>query len=170
MNWVDIVILCILSLLVFNGLRKGFIISLASLVALVLGVWGAMHFSYFISPLLQNLLHPSGTWLPILSFAITFVILIIIVFLIAKGIEKLVDLAGMSFLNHIAGAFLGLVKGLLLASVLIYIVSSFDTKEKLIPPTTKEKSLLYDYVEKVFPGIMGIFGCEKKFHLDKNEK
>jgi membrane protein required for colicin V production len=168
MNWVDIVILVILSLLVFNGLRKGFIISLASLVALVLGVWGSMHFSYFISPILQKLLHPSGTWLPILSFAITFVLVIIVVFLIAKAIEKLVDLAGMSFFNHLAGAFLGLIKGLILASVMIYIVTSFDTKQKLIPPGTKEKSLLYGYVEKVFPEILGIFGGKRQ--IMNNEK
>jgi membrane protein required for colicin V production len=161
-NWLDIVALCIVGLLVFNGIRKGFIISLASLVALILGIWGAIHFSNYISVILERNLHPSGTWLPVLSFTITFILVIVIVILIAKGIEKLVSLAGMGLMNHIAGGIFGLVKGLILVSVLFFIVTSFDPKEKMIPKETKEKSFCYSTVERIFPTVMGWFGEGRK--------
>ena len=163
MNWLDIVILCILGLLVFNGIRKGFIISLATLIALVLGIWAAIHFSNYISVILEKNLHPSGTWLPILSFTITFLLVIILVMLLAKGLEKLVSIAGMGFLNHLAGGIFGLLKGILFASVLFFIITSFDPKQKLITAKAKEKSLFYGYVGKVFPGLMNLFGGEIKF-------
>jgi len=163
MNYLDIIILCILGLLVFNGIRKGFIISLATLIALVLGIWAAIHFSNYISVLLEKNLHPSGSWLPILSFTLTFLLVLIIVILIAKGIEKLVSLAGMGLLNHIAGGIFGLLKGLVFISVLFFIVTSFDPKQKLITPKAKEKSMFYGYVDKIFPGMMSLFGGEIKF-------
>ncbi len=163
MNYLDIIILCILGLLVFNGIRKGFIISLATLVALVLGIWVAIHFSNYISVLLEKNLHPSGSWLPILSFTLTFLLVLIIVILIAKGIEKLVSLAGMGLMNHIAGGIFGLLKGLVFVSVLFFIVTSFDPKQKLITPKAKEKSMFYSYVDKVFPALMNLFGGEIKF-------
>ena len=163
MNYLDILILCFLSLLVLLGVRKGFIISLATLVALILGIWVAIHFSNYISVILEKNLHPSGTWLPILSFTITFLLVIILVMLLAKGLEKLVSIAGMGFLNHLAGGIFGLLKGILFASVLFFIITSFDPKQKLITAKAKEKSLFYGYVGKVFPGLMNLFGGEIKF-------
>ena len=146
MNYLDILILCFLGLLVLLGVRKGFIISLATLVALILGIWVAIHFSNYISVILEKNLHPSGTWLPILSFTITFLLVIILVMLLAKGLEKLVSIAGMGFLNHLAGGIFGLLKGILFASVLFFIITSFDPKQKLITAKAKEKSLFYGYV------------------------
>ncbi len=163
MNYLDILILCFLGLLVLLGVRKGFIISLATLVALILGIWVAIHFSNYISVILEKNLHPSGTWLPILSFTITFLLVIILVMLLAKGLEKLVSIAGMGFLNHLAGGIFGLLKGILFASVLFFIITSFDPKQKLITAKAKEKSLFYGYVGKVFPGLMNLFGGEIKF-------
>ena len=163
MNYLDILILCFLGLLVLLGVRKGFIISLATLVALILGIWVAIHFSNYISVILEKNLHPSGTWLPILSFTITFLLVIILVMLLAKGLEMLVSIAGMGFLNHLAGGIFGLLKGILFASVLFFIITSFDPKQKLITAKAKEKSLFYGYVGKVFPGLMNLFGGEIKF-------
>ena len=60
MNWLDIVIFCIIGLLVINGIRKGFILSLATLIALVLGIWAAIHYSSYISNFLNKTFHPSG--------------------------------------------------------------------------------------------------------------
>lgn len=158
MNWLDIVILCFLALLIFNGVRKGFIISLATLIALVLGIWAAIHFSNYISVILQKQFHPSGNWLPVLSFTITFLLVLIVVILIAKGVEKLVSLAGMGLLNHVAGGVFGLMKGLIFASVLFFIIARFDPKQKLIPAYVKEKSLFYTNVEMIFPTMMQFFG------------
>ena len=169
MNYLDIVLLCFLGLLIFNGVRKGFIISLATLIALILGIWAAIHFSNYISVILEKNLHPSGTWLPILSFTLTFLLVLIMVMLIAKGLEKLVSLVGMGFVNHLAGGIFGLLKGLLFASVLFFIVTSFDPKQKLITANAKEKSIFYGYVEKIFPRLMKLFGGEIKFSTFTNQ-
>jgi membrane protein required for colicin V production len=169
MNYLDIIILCLVALLVINGVRKGFIISLASLIALILGIYIAVHFSSYIEVVLKDHFHPSHTWLPILSFTITFLIVVIIVMLIGKGLEKLVDLVGMGILNHIFGGIFGLIKGILLVSVLLFIISGFDPKEKLIKPKVKQESMFYGYIQKVFPYMMNVFDGEIKFPDFKKE-
>ena len=84
MNALDIIVLTFIGLLVFNGIRKGFIISFASLVGLVLGIYAAVHFSNYIGKILQDNLQTSASWLPVLSFSLTFLAVIIVVMLIAQ--------------------------------------------------------------------------------------
>lgn len=151
MNWLDIVIFCILGLLVINGIRKGFILSLATLVALVLGIWATIHFSGYISNFLFKTFHPSGNWLSILSYVITFLLVVIGVILIGKLLEKVVKTVGLGIPNRIIGGLFGLVKGILGVTVLLFIILHFDPKEKLITRKTKDTSFCYPYIEKVFP-------------------
>jgi uncharacterized membrane protein required for colicin V production len=92
--------------------------------------------------------------------------------LLAKALEKVVDIAGMGLLNHIAGGIFGLAKGILLLSVLFFIIAGFDPHEKLIPKKTKDESLLYRKTEWVFPAMMKLFGGKIKFPeiLQKEKK
>ena len=163
MNALDIIVLTFIGLLVFNGIRKGFIISFASLVGLVLGIYAAVHFSNYIGKILQDQLQTSATWLPVLSFSLTFLAVIIVVMLIAKAIEKLVSLVGMGLFNHIFGGLFGLIKGVIIVSVLLFIITSFDAKEALITPKTKKESLVYGYVGKAFPYMIKAVGGDIHF-------
>jgi len=154
MNFFDVIILGFLALFVINGFMKGFIISLASLAALILGIYLAIHFSNYVQVLLQDNFHPSRTWLPILSFSITFLIVVILILMVAKLMEKIVDVVGMGFLNKLAGALLGLVKGVVLASIILFILFSIDKKQKWITADDRKGSLTMNTVEQVFPKIM----------------
>jgi membrane protein required for colicin V production len=151
MNYLDIIIFCILALLVFNGIRKGFILSLASLIALVLGIWAAIHFSGFMNNFLHKTFNPTGTWLTILSFALTFLLVVIGVIIVAKLLEKVVKTVGLGIPNRVIGGLFGFAKGILGVSVLLFILVSFDPKEKLISHKRKETSFCYPYLEKIFP-------------------
>jgi membrane protein required for colicin V production len=167
MNFLDIIILCFVGLLLVNGIRKGFIISLASLAALILGIYIAVHFSNYLEGFLADNLHPSRTWLPILSFSITFLIVVILVMLLGKALEKIVDLVGMGIFNHIFGGIFGLLKGIFLASIIFFLIHSIDQKEKMITPKAKEESLFYKPVAMIFPFLMKVFGGEITFLEDQ---
>ena len=151
MNYLDIIIFCILGLLVINGIRKGFILSLATLVALVLGIWAAIHFSGYMSNLLVKTVHSSRNWLSILSYVLTFLLVVIGVIIIAKLLEKVVKTVGLGIANRMIGGLFGLLKGILGVSFLLFILVRFDPKEILITHKTKEASYCYPYIEKVFP-------------------
>lgn len=164
MNWIDIVILCFVLLMLILGIKKGLVISFASFIALVLGIWASVHFTNWLDRLLIAHLGWNGHWLPVVSFAAIFLIVVIVVMLLAKGLEKLLKLAGIGFLNRLFGGLFGILIAVFLLSVIIYIFNHADPNEKLITKSAKEKSVLYPHVEKVFPFLMKTFGGTIKFH------
>ncbi len=170
MNFFDVLILGFIVLFAINGFRKGFIISLASLAALVLGIYLAVHFSNYIQVLLDDNFHPSKTWLPILSFIATFLAVVIIVLVVAKVMEKIFDVVGMGFLNKLAGALLGFAKGVVYASIILFIIFSIDKKKKWITAEDRKGSFTINKVEKVFPKIMSTMGSSIHFPLLNDEQ
>ena len=54
MNILDVIIVALLVFAFVRGFVKGFFVEVASLVALVGGIWGAIHFSYFAVALLED--------------------------------------------------------------------------------------------------------------------
>lgn len=154
MNTLDIVILVVVALLTLYGLKKGFIVSLATLAGLLLGIYLAVHFSHYAAGLIERNFHPSSFWLPVLAYAGTFLVVLTGVYLVGKMVEKMVEAAGMSILNHLGGAILGFAKGVLIMSAALYLIALADPKETLIPAPTKQKSIFYPQVAAVVPMIL----------------
>jgi membrane protein required for colicin V production len=163
LNYLDYIILVILALFLVRGYLKGIIIGLASIAALVLGIYIAVHFSNYLDATLMEHLRPSRKWIPILSFSITFLLVVLAVMLVAKLTEKLVDVVGMGFFNHLGGAALGLLKGVILVSILIFILTSLDPKGKWIAENDRKNSFFYSRASAIFPKLMKTFGGEIKF-------
>ncbi len=163
MNFIDYSIIIFTILFVINGYRKGIIISLASIIALILGIYAAVYFSNYLDATLMEHLNPSRFWLPILSFTITFMLVVIAILIMAKLAEKAVDVVGFGIINHIGGAVLGLVKGIILISILLFIITSLDPKGKWLTREDKKGSFFYHRVSDVFPRVMKKFGGEIKF-------
>jgi membrane protein required for colicin V production len=150
MNYLDIIFAVPLVWGIFRGFKKGLVIEIATLIAAVAGVWGAVHFSYFIAAIL-NLTSPYS---PLIYFAITFVLIVIVVFLIAKLLEKSINLLALGFVNKLAGAFLGLLKFAFLLSILILIINKASIDKPLIPDEIQKGSLLYPPVSVLAPYII----------------
>jgi membrane protein required for colicin V production len=163
MNFIDYSIIIFTILFVINGYRKGIIISLASIIALILGIYAAVYFSNYLDATLMEHLNPSRLWLPILSFTITFMLVVIAILIMAKLAEKVVDVVGFGIINHIGGAVLGFVKGILLISILLFIITNLDPKGKWLTHEDKKGSFFYHRVSDVFPRLMKTFGGEIKF-------
>ncbi len=54
MNWLDIVLAIPLLWFTYKGFRNGLIIELASLAALILGIFIALHFSFYAEDYLRR--------------------------------------------------------------------------------------------------------------------
>ena len=163
LNYIDYIILASLVLFLVQGYRKGIIIGLATIAALILGIYAAVHFSNYLDATLMEHLHPSRKWLPILSFSITFILVVIVVMVVAKLTEKLAGVIGMGFFNHLGGALLGFAKGVILISILLFLFRSIDPNGKWLKEQDRKASVFYSRVSEVFPQLMKTFGGEIKF-------
>ena len=152
MNWLDIVLAIPLLWFLYRGFRNGLIIELASLAALILGIFAALHFSFYVQVYLEENFQIAENYLYIISFAITFLIVAIIVYLAGKIIHKLISIVALGFLNKLAGGIFGLLKAALVLSVILYFINGFNPG--LIKSGIKEDSILYDPIESIIPMII----------------
>ena len=162
---IDIAILIIALWLAYKGFSKGFVTELASLIALILGVFGAVHFSALLNDTVAGI-GVSERFVPILSFAITFILILLVVHLIAKIITKLIDALSLSFLNKIGGAAFGALKGLLICTVIVVFVNKLDQRISFLSDDMKSDSNFYlpmvEFGENVFPKIMAEYFPKKE--------
>lgn len=170
MNVFDIVLIVFLLYGFIKGLMKGLFIEVASLVALVGGVWGSIHFSYFIGDFLKESVSWSEDKIALAAFAITFVLIIIVVSLLGKFLTKLADLAALGLINKILGGIFGLVKiGLVLSIVLVFF-HRINATVSFVDDETLEESILYESVKgiapEIFPSIIKDEGEEEKDVID----
>ena len=152
MNWLDLVLAIPLLWFTYKGFRHGLIIELASLAALILGIYVALHFSFYTEGYLRDNFTITDKYLHIISFAITFLIVAIVVYLVGKIIHKLVTIVALGFLNRLAGGVFGFLKAALVLSVILYFLNGFDPG--LLKADVKERSLLYEPVESIVPMII----------------
>jgi membrane protein required for colicin V production len=167
MNAIDIIIVIPLLWFTYKGFTKGLIIELATLIALLLGIYIAAHFSNYTADFLREKFDFKSEYMSIISFSITFLLVVILVMIFGKSLEKVINILLLSFVNKLAGAAFGLVKVAFVISVLIMILGNMDVEDKLITPKLQKESLLYGPVKKIAPAIFPVIEEEKENLLEK---
>src|SRR5438309_5387952 len=96
---IDIIFLILIALAVIKGISRGFIVAVFSFFAIIIGVAAAMKFSYLVSNWLQHSFNVEGKWLPILSFLIVLLGVMLLVRLAANAIQAAISMAMLGWLN-----------------------------------------------------------------------
>ncbi len=108
----------------YKGFTKGLIIELASLAALVLGIYAALYFSDITADFLVTYLKVGKKYLSLIAFVLTFILVVIgVVTLGGRILEKFIDILLLGFLNKLAGAVFGVLKGMLILSLLLMLMN-----------------------------------------------
>jgi membrane protein required for colicin V production len=153
MSYVDIIILVIFIIAGFNGYKTGLVRQIASLAGLLLGIWGAIHFSDFTASFLVENFNLTTKYLPLISFTLTFVVILIGVHFLGELVNKIFDLALLGFANSMLGVVFGVIKTVLILSVLFVIAEKFSHKVRVLPENLEERSLFYKPIKNVAPAI-----------------
>ena len=153
MNIIDIVLGALLLFGLIRGAMKGLFVEIASLLALVLGVYGAIHFSGFAAEILESKLNWSEKTINIVAFAITFVIIVMAISLAGKALTKLADFAALGILNKLLGGIFGVLKISLILSVLLIVFNKLNKTLSFMGQDDLEESVLYEPVKSLAPMI-----------------
>lgn len=154
MNMMDIIFGIILILGTIQGLRKGLFVELASLIGLIAGVYGAIHFSYFVGDWLSEKTSWGEQTIKLTAFALTFVIIIIVVSLAGKLLTKIADFAMLGVINKIAGAVFSILKYSFLLSVVLMFVDAADRQISFIGEENKTGSVIYPIIQPLAPSLL----------------
>jgi membrane protein required for colicin V production len=149
----DIILLIPLLWFTYKGFSKGLIIELATLIALLLGVYIAANFSSYTADYLRENMNFHSKYMSIISFSLTFIGVVLLVMLFGKSLEKVINLMMLSFINKLAGAVFGLLKAAFFLSVIIFILSTFGIEKNLVNKDIQEKSFLYAPIKSIAPAV-----------------
>src|SRR5690554_6372817 len=110
MNFVDIVIIVPLLYAAWVGFRKGLIVEVFTLLALLVGVYAGIHFSDWTSNVIKENIDIVGKYLPVVAFTDTFLAVGAMVYFAGKMIERMLKVVNLSLVIKIMALFVRVIK------------------------------------------------------------
>ncbi len=108
------------------------------------------------------------------AFAITFVIIVVVVPMAGKLLTKIADFAMLGIINKIAGAIFAVLKYAFLLSVVIMFLNAANDRIGFISEEAMEESLLFNPVKSfapmILPSILEKAKEENIYNPDKKEE
>ena len=155
LNYLDYFILVVMGISILLGFIHGFIRSLLSVM-----VWvGAIIVAAFYGPHLAttfSLVTSNPVWQLWLSYGVVFVVALLIGFVVKLILRLILDASGIGFLDHLAGAVFGLLRGVLIIAMFLWFSllvgvnqNQLYLSSKLMPYFNEVLTLL----EGWFPGV-----------------
>ena len=127
MNPFDMLAIVILAFCVIRGVFRGLIKELSSVVGVLAGFYAAYTYYLHVSKFLLRWM-TNEAYVNILSFLIIFCCIFFIVSMIGVVIKYVLNIAFMGWFDRICGIGFGLLKGVLIVSVLLIIFTAFLPK------------------------------------------
>jgi membrane protein required for colicin V production len=127
MNPFDIIIIVILGYSLVRGIFRGLVKEVSSIIGVLGGFYAAFTYYPMLAKLLSGLIRETA-YLNILSFMIIFCSVLIIVGILGIIIKYLLNIAFLGWVDRIGGVGFGLIKGILIASILFITLTAFLPK------------------------------------------
>lgn len=157
MNTIDIILAVLLIFGFVRGITKGLFVEVASLVSLIAGVYGAIHFSYFVADYLTEHVSWEERYITIVSFAITFAVIVLVIAMLGRMFTKIADFAALGIINSILGGVFGILKIGLILSIVLIIFDKLNSALPFISEETTESSILYRPIHDLAPTLFPDF-------------
>jgi len=153
MPYLDLILVVPLLWGMMRGFKRGFIIEVCTLMALVLGVYGAATFGDMGADYLVSSFHTDPGLSLVLSFAILFAAIVVLITLFGRVLERVIKLVALGLVNKLFGMAFGLAKFLLIISALLFIWNGFPLTAKVIPDSWRKGSYLFEPISALAPAI-----------------
>ena len=171
MGYIDIILGALLIIGAIRGFMKGFVSQIFGLAALFIGIFGAIKFSGWASGKIAEVVTTSSDTLPLISFLIVFFFLVILVLLIGKLVDGMVESSSLGIPNRLFGALFSITKVALILSVVLWTFTYFDSKTGVLPKKAIEESYLYKPISIFAPTVVPLLRIDEiKTTLNNSEE
>lgn len=154
MIWFDIIILLILVGAFINGMQKGLTMQLADFVSILLAAIFAGKVAGVILPHLLKAIHISESIARVVSYVLSFIIIVFAIRFIGKMFHTLIVALHMGFINKILGAALSVISASLVLSILINLMIILDPEETILANEIKTDTFFYSKIQVAAPIIV----------------
>jgi membrane protein required for colicin V production len=124
MNPFDVFIIIVVCYSVVRGLFRGLVKEVSSIMGVLGGFYAAYSYYPVVAKLITGIVR-DPSYLNILSFLIIFCAILIIISIIGVVIKYLLNVAFLGWIDRLCGVIFGLIKGVLIVTVLFIILTTF---------------------------------------------
>ncbi len=154
MNFFDIIIAIVLVWAFYSGYKKGIVYMLISFIAIIAGLYIAIHFSYFTVEKLGQWLDKDPAQLKIIAYILTFVIVFGLLHLVGKILDKFLEAVALGVVNRLAGGALSVGIKIVVLSLLLWLFDQGNQIYPVIKQDTLNQSTLYNPIKNLSPVIL----------------
>ena len=149
MGFLDIVFTALLGYALYNGLKNGLFVEIASFGSLIIGIFVAIKFSHIVRFSIEDLIKINPKYIEIIAFAITFLAVVVGIHLLAKFFTSIASFAYLGWLNKLGGAVFSVLKTVLMLSVVISLFQKININHILVKEETLNNSIFYNPIQEV---------------------
>ena len=157
MNPFDVFIILVMGYSIVRGLFRGLVKEVSSIIGVIGGFYAAYSYYPMVAKLLSGVIDEQS-YLNILSFLIIFCGILIIISILGIVIKYLLNVAFLGWIDRICGLGFGLIKGVLIVTVIFIILTTFLSKGA---PLIK-KSILAPHVIWISEKMVGLVSDDMK--------
>ena len=139
----DLLFAIILVLAIIKGYRRGLIVGVFSFIAIVIGLAAAIKLSAVVAAYIGSSVKVSNEWLPIISFILVFLIVVLLVRWIANLIQRSFEIATLGWVNRLGGIVFYAAIAIVVFSVVIF----YAEQVHLVRQQTIDRSLTYNFIQ-----------------------
>jgi membrane protein required for colicin V production len=159
---IDVIFLVLIFLACIKGAKKGLILALFSIIALVVGLAAALKLSAVVATKLSASVNVSGKWLPLIAFMLVFIIVVILINLGGRFIHKTAEVVMLGWLNRLAGIILYVLLYSIVYSIFLFYAVQMD----IIKAETIAASRIYPYINPLGPKVINTIGTVIPYFKD----
>jgi len=152
--FIDIAFVVLMIMAIFKGVSKGLILGVFSLLAFIIGLAAALKLSAVVAEYLKDSLVASTKWLPVLSFVLVFVVVILLISLGARLIKKAVQFSMLGWLDKLGGVILYIAIYIIIFSIFLF----YAERVYIVKPYTIMQSQVYEYIAPWGPKVINNLG------------
>ncbi len=153
----DVFIILIIGYSIVRGLFRGLVKEVSSIIGVLGGFYAAYSYFPMVAKLLSGIIQEES-YLKILSFMIIFCGILLLISILGVVIKYLLNIAFLGWIDRICGVGFGLIKGVLIITVIFIILTTFLSKGT---PLIK-KSILAPHVIWISEQMVGLVSDDMK--------
>lgn len=142
------------------GFRKGLLLEVVSLVALVIGFLGGLKLLNAAIPVMKNIIGDVFGLLPLLTFLVVFALIILGVRMLGLALKKVIGLTPLGLFDNVLGAGIGALKWCMAIGLLLHVSQMAGIS---ITENASKTSAIYPYMVKATPLALDLIGLALPF-------
>jgi membrane protein required for colicin V production len=147
---IDVILVVIVVLAIIKGYQRGLIVGIFSLLAIIIGLAAAMKLSTVVAGYIGKAIKVSEAWLPVISFAVVFILVVLLVRLGANMLQKTIEISMLGWVNRLGGILFYLATFIIVYSIILF----YAEQVRLIQPETIKNSVTFSYIQPWGPKVM----------------